>query len=413
MDLVLRAVFVFGFMLLLTRVIGKRELGSLEPFDLILLIVLGDALQQGLTQDDYSLTGAVLVVGTIAVLQVGVSYLTFRFPRPRPVLDGEPLIVIEDGKPIERNLERERLTLEELAEAARREQIAHLADVQWAILETSGQISFIPKKYLQELGERARVEHVGGASPRRAAPCAPRARMSCRAPRASARRSSRRSARRPRAPRRTCSPRRSSRSGRPFTSSATPVSSATSIVALQVERVLGPVADQAPGRMAEAARRRVAHRVGHARASAPRRGARWPAWSEICTQSSSASTSSGRSSVPSRQDVALGAAQHAERRERARSRRRSPRPGGGASSASRPGTTRTFARVVADREVLVAARPAQPRAISSTVALPSDQVVWQCRSPRISRDLDERRRLAAAAAARAARAAGTAGRAAR
>ena len=98
MDLVLRAAFVFAFMVLLTRVIGKRELGSLQPFDLILLIILGDALQQGLTQDDYSLTGAVLVVGTIAVLQVGVSWLTYRFPRTRPVFEGEPLIVVEDGK---------------------------------------------------------------------------------------------------------------------------------------------------------------------------------------------------------------------------------------------------------------------------------------------------------------------------
>ena len=80
MDLVLRAAFVFGFMVLLTRVIGKRELGSLQPFDLILLIILGDALQQGMTQDDYSLTGAVLVVGTIAVLKVGVSWLTLPLP---------------------------------------------------------------------------------------------------------------------------------------------------------------------------------------------------------------------------------------------------------------------------------------------------------------------------------------------
>ena len=146
MDLVLRATFVFAFMVLLTRVIGKRELGSLQPFDLVLLIILGDALQQGLTQDDYSLTGAVLVVGTIAVLQVGVSWLTFRFPRVRPILEGEPLIIVEDGKPIQRNLDRERLTIAEVAEAARREQIAHLSDVRWAILETSGTISFIPKK---------------------------------------------------------------------------------------------------------------------------------------------------------------------------------------------------------------------------------------------------------------------------
>jgi uncharacterized membrane protein YcaP (DUF421 family) len=143
MDLVLRAVIVFAFVLLLTRVIGKRELGSLQPFDLILLIVLGDALQQGLTQDDYSLTGAFLVVGTIAALQVGVSYVSFRFPRARPVLEGEPVIVVQDGKVIERNLKRERLTVEEIAEEARRQQIAHLSEVRFAILETSGTISFI------------------------------------------------------------------------------------------------------------------------------------------------------------------------------------------------------------------------------------------------------------------------------
>jgi uncharacterized membrane protein YcaP (DUF421 family) len=144
-DLVLRTFFVFAFIFLLTRVIGKRELGSLAPFDLILLIVLGDALQQGLTQDDYSLTGAVIVVGTIAVLQVVVSWASFRFPALRPMLEGEPVVIVEDGKVIERNLKRERLTVDEIAEAARLEQIAHIADVRWAILERSGTISFIPK----------------------------------------------------------------------------------------------------------------------------------------------------------------------------------------------------------------------------------------------------------------------------
>ena len=145
MDLVLRAVVIFCFVLVLTRVIGKRELSSLQPFDLILLIVLGDALQQGLTQDDYSLTGAVLVVGTIAVLQVAVSWISYRFPRTRPVLEGEPLIIMQDGEVIDRNLKRERLTVEEIAEEARRQQIAHLSDVKFAILETSGTISFITK----------------------------------------------------------------------------------------------------------------------------------------------------------------------------------------------------------------------------------------------------------------------------
>ena len=145
MDIVLRTIAVFAFLLVLTRVIGRRELSSLQPFDLILLIILGDAVQQGLTQDDYSLTGAFLVIGTFAVLQVFVSWVGYRFPRARPILDGEPIIIIEDGQLIERNLKRERLTHAEIAEEARNQQIAHISQVRWGVLETNGQISFIKK----------------------------------------------------------------------------------------------------------------------------------------------------------------------------------------------------------------------------------------------------------------------------
>lgn len=145
MDIVLRGIVVFFALYVLMRVIGRRELSKLEPFDLILLIILGDAVQQGLTQDDYSLTGAGLAIGTIAVLQVGVSYLNFRIPRLRPVLNGEPVVVVQDGKPIERNLRRERLTLDDIAESARLQGIGSLDDVAWGVLETSGTISFIKK----------------------------------------------------------------------------------------------------------------------------------------------------------------------------------------------------------------------------------------------------------------------------
>jgi uncharacterized membrane protein YcaP (DUF421 family) len=145
MDIVLRTILVFAVLLLLTRVIGRRELSSLQPFDLILLIILGDAVQQGLTQDDYSLTGAFLVIFTFAVLQVFVSWIGYRFPKARPVLEGEPIVVVQDGNVIERNLRRERLTVEEIAEEARCNGIAHLAQVRWAVLETNGKISFIKK----------------------------------------------------------------------------------------------------------------------------------------------------------------------------------------------------------------------------------------------------------------------------
>jgi uncharacterized membrane protein YcaP (DUF421 family) len=143
MDIVLRAVAVFLFLLVLTRVIGRRELSSLQPLDLILLIILGDAVQQGLTQDDYSLTGAFLAVGTIAILQVFFSWVGYRFKPMRKVLEGEPIVVLQDGKLIDRNLKRERVTPEEVAEEARAQNIAHLADVKFAILETNGRITFI------------------------------------------------------------------------------------------------------------------------------------------------------------------------------------------------------------------------------------------------------------------------------
>jgi uncharacterized membrane protein YcaP (DUF421 family) len=145
MDIVGRGAVVFVFLFVLMRIIGRRELSTLEPFDLILLIILGDAVQQGLTQDDYSLTGAMLAVGTIAILQVLTSYLNFRFPRLRPLLNGEPVVVLQDGKPIKKNLNRERLTLDDLAEAARKNDIAKLDDVAWAVLETSGELTFIKK----------------------------------------------------------------------------------------------------------------------------------------------------------------------------------------------------------------------------------------------------------------------------
>src|SRR4051812_468375 len=143
MDVVLRAGFAFLFIFFLTRVVGRRELGAMEPFDLILLVVLGDLVQQGVTQSDYSVVGLSIAAATFALLTVLVSYLSFRFPRLRPVLDGELVVIVQDGKPIEANLKRERLTVEEVMAQARLQQISALDEVKWAVLETGGQISFI------------------------------------------------------------------------------------------------------------------------------------------------------------------------------------------------------------------------------------------------------------------------------
>jgi uncharacterized membrane protein YcaP (DUF421 family) len=145
MDIVVRAAIAFSFVFLLTRIVGRRELSSLEPFDLIMLIMMGDLVQQGVTQSDYSVTGIFLAAGTLALMTVLVSYLSFRFKRLRPILDGEPIVILQDGKPIDGNLKRERLTIEEVAQEARIQQIASLDEVEWAVLERTGEISFIKK----------------------------------------------------------------------------------------------------------------------------------------------------------------------------------------------------------------------------------------------------------------------------
>lgn len=145
MDLVIRATVVFFFIFLVTRVAGRRELSTLEPFDVILLVVLGDLVQQGITQSDESVTGTLIVISTITLLSVAVSWVSFRSGKVRPVTEGEPLILVQDGQIIERNLRRERLTRGDLEEAARGQQVGSLADIRWAILEKEGSITVIPK----------------------------------------------------------------------------------------------------------------------------------------------------------------------------------------------------------------------------------------------------------------------------
>src|SRR5919204_5230010 len=106
MDLIIRTIVIYLFVLVITRLTGRRELNSLEPFDLILLVVIGDLIQQGVTQNDLSVTGTLIVVGALALLTVLFSYLGFRIPALRPALRGEPVIIVQDGEPIKRNLDR-------------------------------------------------------------------------------------------------------------------------------------------------------------------------------------------------------------------------------------------------------------------------------------------------------------------
>jgi uncharacterized membrane protein YcaP (DUF421 family) len=145
-DVVLRAVVIYAVVFAFTRALGRRELSTLQPFDLILLIVIGDLIQSGVTQNDLSVTGVLLVLCSIGIMQVLTSYAGFRFRRLRLVLQGEPIILVENGKIIDRNMRRERLTIDDLAEKARLSEIGSISEIRWAVLETNGNISFIKQQ---------------------------------------------------------------------------------------------------------------------------------------------------------------------------------------------------------------------------------------------------------------------------
>ena len=143
MELPLRATAVFFFLWALTRALGKREMAEMSAFEMVLLITLGDLVQQGVTQEDDSVTGAFLAVGTIAFWVLVFAYISFRFPSSRRVVEGEPLIVVRKGKPMLEAMRTERLTIDEVLEAAREQGIADLDQVELAILDPDGNFSFI------------------------------------------------------------------------------------------------------------------------------------------------------------------------------------------------------------------------------------------------------------------------------
>lgn len=143
MDIVFRAAFAYAFIVFVLRVMGRRELSDLAPADLVLVVVLGDLVQNGVTQSDMSMTGVTIAISTFVLMTVASSYLAFKSRRVRRMLQGEPLIVVQDGKPLEQNLKNERLTLDDVMEEARNHEIERLDEVKFAILEPSGKMSFL------------------------------------------------------------------------------------------------------------------------------------------------------------------------------------------------------------------------------------------------------------------------------
>ena len=146
MQIVVRALIVFAVLYLITRVIGKRQLGEMTAFELVLLITMGDLVQQGITQEDYSITGAFLAVGTFAAASIALSWVTWRFTTAHQVIAGHPTVIVRDGKILTDVADLERLPVQEIFEAMREKGIRDPAEVDLGVLEPDGGYSFFTRR---------------------------------------------------------------------------------------------------------------------------------------------------------------------------------------------------------------------------------------------------------------------------
>ncbi|MCW2773518.1 MAG: hypothetical protein JWN91_1844 [Nocardioides sp.] len=145
MEIVIRALVVFVFLWLVTRAVGRSTLGELSTFELLLYVTMGDLVQQAVTQQDYSVTAGLLAVGTFALLTVALSWVQWRFPKVRPVVTGRPVLVFRDGQPVEEGMRRQRLSVADLLVAAREQGIRRTSEIEYAVLEADGRISFFTR----------------------------------------------------------------------------------------------------------------------------------------------------------------------------------------------------------------------------------------------------------------------------
>jgi uncharacterized membrane protein YcaP (DUF421 family) len=161
MDIVLRASFMFAAIFVLLRLLGKRELAEMTPFEMVLLVVMGDLVQQGVTHSDYSVTGATLAITTFGFWSLVLNWVGYYWPSAERLLDGEPEVVVRDGELQRKMMRRNRLTKSEVESEMRHAGIARMADIAWAILETDGKISFIGKLPGDKSGRTANEKDKG------------------------------------------------------------------------------------------------------------------------------------------------------------------------------------------------------------------------------------------------------------
>lgn len=147
MDSVIRGAAVYLVLLVIIRLSGRRTMAQMTPFDFVLLLIVAETTQQALLGDDFSITNAVILIMTLFLMDIGLSYLSHWFPRLSKVIDGRPTFVMADGVVDERAMQKARMSVSEIMVAARAQHgLERLDQIKHAVLESDAGVTIIPKE---------------------------------------------------------------------------------------------------------------------------------------------------------------------------------------------------------------------------------------------------------------------------
>ena len=146
MESVFRGLFIYAVLMVLFRMTGKRSLGQITTFDFVLLLIISEAIQNGMVGSGYSITNALVLVVTLVTADVTLSLVKRRSPRLEQFLDGTPIVIVENGRPLRDRMDKERVDESDVLSAARREGLERMSQIKYAVLERNGQISIIPRE---------------------------------------------------------------------------------------------------------------------------------------------------------------------------------------------------------------------------------------------------------------------------
>lgn len=160
LDIIIRSVIVYLFIIIAIRISGKKELAQLSVIDLVFILLISNAVQNAMVGPDSSLSGGIIAAGSLFLVNIILKLVTYRYKKAKGLIEGDPVLLIHDGKLVKKNLDKERIPLDELKAAVREHGVEKIEDVNLAILENDGNISIISDNYTKKSVRRRKAHKI-------------------------------------------------------------------------------------------------------------------------------------------------------------------------------------------------------------------------------------------------------------